>query len=193
MQGSDWGWSAPVTLTVLAGGTILLFAFFVIETRKAAPLIEMRLFRDATFIGANLAIFTGQFGKVSAIVFIAVYLQHVLRMSPLDAGLAMLVAPLILWSFTLPLLYVPTRRAVMASVPEADYGEAGGISLTAQLLGGTIGMAVSGTLLAITGNYPIIFLTSGILAMVILVIAWITVKRQRVDLTSGQNPRHRAP
>jgi len=229
MQGSEWGWSSPATLALLSVGTLLLAAFVVVEARKAAPLIEVRLFRNATFSGANLAIFTGQFGQIAVVVFAAVYLQHVLGMSPLNAGLALLpgvlalpfapivagrlsdrfgarrpvllgsllfglsllamagavwaesyallVAPLILWGCVMPMLYVPTRRAVMAVVPAAEHGEAGGINLTAQLLGGTVGMAVSGTLLAMTGDYRVIFLTSGGLALAVSAIAWLTGER----------------
>jgi EmrB/QacA subfamily drug resistance transporter len=231
MQGADWGWSAAPTLVVLAGGAVLLLAFVVIEAQRTAPLIEVRLFRNATFTSANLAIFTGQFGQIAVVVFLAVYLQHVLGMSPLNAGLALLpgvlalpfapivagrlsdrfgarrpvllglllfglsllgialgvsaeryallVAPLILWGCTMPLLYVPTRRAVMAVVPAAEHGEAGGINLTAQLLGGTIGMAVCGTLLTTTGDYRVVFLTPGALTMVALIIAWFTLDSRR--------------
>ena len=229
MQGGDWGWSSPMTLAFLAGGAVLLAVFVVIEARQKAPLIQVRLFRNATFTGANLAIFAGQFGQIAVVVFIAIYLQHVLGMSPLNAGLALLpgvlalpfapivagrlsdrfgarrpvlvgtllfglslfgiagavsaesygllVGPLILWGCTMPMLYVPTRRAVMAVVPAAEHGAAGGINLTAQLLGGTIGMAVCGMLLAITGDYRVVFLVAGVLAMAVLVIAWFTVER----------------
>ena len=230
MEGADWGWSAPPTLACLIGGAFLLAVFVVIEARNKAPLIEIRLFRNATFVGANLTIFAGQFGQIAVVVFVAIYLQHGLGMSPLQAGLALLpgvlplplapivagrlsdrfgarrpvligtllfalsllgiavavaaksyallLVPLILWGCAMPLLYVPTRRAVMAAVPAAELGEAGGINLTAQLLGGTIGMAVCGTLLAVTGDYRVVFLTSGALAVAVLVIAWFTVERR---------------
>ena len=81
----------------------------------------------------------------------------------------------------MPLLYVPTRRAVMAVVPAAEHGEASGINLTAQLLGGTIGMSVCGTLLAMTDDYRIIFLVAGALSMMVLVIAWFTVDAQPTE------------
>jgi sugar phosphate permease len=65
----------------------------------------------------------------------------------------------------------------MAAVPAAEHGEAGGINLTAQLLGGTIGMAVCGTLLAMTGDHRVVFPVAGALAMAVLVIAWFAVER----------------
>jgi len=229
MQGADWGWSAPATLAFLIGGTLLLVVFVAIEAQKSAPLIETGLFRNATFTSANLAIFAGQFGQIAVVVFVAVYLQHMLAMSALHAGLALLpgvlvlpvspivagrlsdrfgarrpvliglllfalslfsiaaavaaksyallVAPLVLWGCSMTLLYVPTRRVVMAVVPVAEHGEAGGINLTAQLVGGTVGMAVSGTLLATTGDYRLIFLAAGGLSLAVLVVAWFTLER----------------
>jgi MFS family permease len=82
MQGADWGWSSPATLAFFVGGVVLLALFVAVEARKTAPLIEIDLFRNATFTGANLAIFAGQFGQIAVVVFVAVYLQHVLGMSP---------------------------------------------------------------------------------------------------------------
>ena len=239
MQSADWGWSAPSTLGLLAGGTVMLAAFVAIEARKTAPLIEIGLFRNATFTSANLAIFAGQFGQIAVVVFVAVYLQHVLAMSPLHAGLALLpgvlmlpfspivagrlsdrfgarrpvlfglllfglsllgiafavgvksyallVGPLILWGCTMTLLYVPTRRAVMGVVPAAEHGAAGGINLTAQLTGGTVGMASGGTLLATTGDYRIVFVAAALLVLAVLAIAWFTLERAP---TAGSN-RHR--
>lgn len=229
MQSGDWGWSSPATLGFLGVGTLVLTAFPAIEALKKAPLVEIRLFRNATFSGANLTIFAGQFGQIAVVVFIAIYLQHGLGMSPLQAGsallpgvlalpfspivagricdrfgtrrpvlfgtllfglslfgiagavwaerYALLVGPLILWGCVMPMLYVPTRRAIMAVVPPEEHGEAAGINLTAQLLGGTIGMTVCSMLLTMTGDYRAVFLASGVIVMVVFAIAWFTVDR----------------
>ena len=64
----------------------------LIERRRAEPLIEVGLFRDATFSACNLMLLTAQFGKITTFVFGALYLQDVLEMSPLIVGLALLVA-----------------------------------------------------------------------------------------------------
>jgi predicted MFS family arabinose efflux permease len=89
----------------------------------------------------------------------------------------LLVAPLVIWGATLPFLYAPTRRAAMNAVPEDKHGQASGISLTSQLLGGTIGMAVCGTLLATTGDFRPGFLATASLAGAVLVAGWLTIER----------------
>ena len=52
----------------------------------------MDLFRDRGFSFYSVVIFAAQFGKISVIVFGAHYLQDKLDMSPLIAGLAIMVS-----------------------------------------------------------------------------------------------------
>ena len=92
MQGSEWGWTQPVILASLACGVVVLAAFVHIERRHDAPLIEVDLFRSATFGACSLVVFAAQFGKIIVVVFGALYLQDEVRMSPLVAGLALLAS-----------------------------------------------------------------------------------------------------
>ena len=55
MQGAEWGWSDPVTRVLLAGGAAILLVFVLVEAREASPLVEIALFRNATFTGTNLS------------------------------------------------------------------------------------------------------------------------------------------
>ena len=64
----------------------------------------------------------------------------------------------------------------MNAVAQEKQGQAGGINLTAQFLGGTIGMAVSSTLLVTTGSFEIIFLAAAGLSLPVLVIAWLCTR-----------------
>lgn len=82
------------------------------------------------------------------------------------------LVPLIAWGATLPDLFIPTRRAAVFAVPETQHGQASGISVTAQMLGGTIGVAICGTLLTVTGNFFLVFLAPAIMAFVALAIGW---------------------
>jgi MFS family permease len=49
------GWSNPAVYGLLVGGTALLVAFVVIESRVAEPLFELALFRIRAFAAGNIA------------------------------------------------------------------------------------------------------------------------------------------
>jgi len=53
--GHSTGWTNPWVLAGLIGGTALLVAFCVIETKVADPMFHLGLFRDRTFAFGNLA------------------------------------------------------------------------------------------------------------------------------------------
>jgi len=92
MQGSTWGWTQGIIPWLLAGGIALLSLFVLIELRRQVPLIEVRLFRSASFSACTLVFFVGQFSKMTIIVFGSLYLQDKLGMGPLIAGFALLAA-----------------------------------------------------------------------------------------------------
>ena len=92
MQGAEWGWEAPKTLTLLCGGAVLLALFILWERRAAHPLIELGLLGNGTFTGGILVFFMFQFNKVAVFVFVALYLQDALHLSPIDAGLVVMIA-----------------------------------------------------------------------------------------------------
>ncbi len=229
MEAPDRGWLTPLTLILLLGGAVNVVAFVIIELRSSKPLIELDLFRNRTFTACNLVVFAGQFSKFAVVVFGALYLQHVLHFSPIQAGIALLAAVvptlvtsipagrladrfgvrwlsltalllngsamlwisyfvgwkgfgllvpgLVIWGLALPFHFVPVRRAIMGTVSADKHGQAGGINLAAQLLGGTVGMTVCGTLLATTGDFRIVYLVSAGLALVVLFIGLFALDR----------------
>jgi len=109
------GW--PQALAII-GGVALGVAFVRRQRALADPLLDLRLFRIPTFsaaLGTNVVSFFVGFG---ALLFVAQYLQLVLGLSPLEAGLWMLPssAGFIAGSMLTPLLARRVRPAfVMAS------------------------------------------------------------------------------
>ena len=85
---------------------------------------------------------------------------------------ALVVALLVIWGATLPFLAVPARRALMGAVPAEQRGQAGGVNLTIQMLGGTVGIALAGALLLGTGNYHSVFLATGGLTAGTMICVW---------------------
>jgi DHA2 family multidrug resistance protein-like MFS transporter len=124
------GW--PPALAVPAG-LVAAVVFVRRQHSRADPLLDLRLFRDAAFSASlisNLVSFLVGFGSL---LFIAQYLQLVLGLSPLTAGLWMLPASagLILGSLLTPLL---TRRVRPAVVMAAGLALAAvGLGLFTQL------------------------------------------------------------
>ena len=87
---------------------------------------------------------------------------------------------LIVWGVCISFWFVPSLRDAMDAVSPDKRGQAGGITMTAQLLGGTVGMTISGALLATTSMYwPIYLLTACLLAsLLILSLIYIEPLRQ---------------
>ena len=91
MEADSWGWNSPVIWVCLSAGLLLLVLFFRVETRLESPLIEVRLFVSPVFVGSNLALFLAQFAKMPLFVFVALYAQTELKLSPIMAGLLVMI------------------------------------------------------------------------------------------------------
>ncbi|HEY2519600.1 MAG TPA: MFS transporter [Streptosporangiaceae bacterium] len=129
-DGGGPGWLAALAILAgLAAGTV----FIRRQHRLADPLLDLRLFRRPGFttaLGTNMVSFFTGFG---VLLFIGQYLQLVLGLSPLAAGLWMLPssAGFIAGSMLTPLL---ARRARPAFVMAAGFGlSAVGFGLLTQL------------------------------------------------------------
>ena len=231
MEGPDRGWASASILLPLVAGAVLLSAFVLVEGRVSQPLIDVSLFADRSFTACNLVIFTAQYSKMAMFVFGAMYLQDVLDMTPLMAGLALLptVAPqvftaplagrvadrfgargpslaglaamgaglllvalaitwrsyllmfpgLLAWGLSQAFLFVPPQRAVMGAVPPAKRGQAGGIAMSAQLLGATVGMAVCSTVFSMTNDFQIVFLATALVTGLVFVAGALAIERPR--------------
>ena len=97
----------------------------------------------------------------------------------IEASHGIIIVALIVWGAAMPFASVPARRALMSAVPKAQQGEASGVNLTIQMLGGTIGVALCSTLLVVTGDYGSIFFLTGALLFVVALVAWRLVDRER--------------
>lgn len=89
-QGHTFGWTSPLTLGLISGGLVLLVLFAYMQTKGEKPLIQFKLFNDPAFTADTILLFCIQFSMISIIVFGAIYLQDILRFSPLEAGFALM-------------------------------------------------------------------------------------------------------
>jgi EmrB/QacA subfamily drug resistance transporter len=87
LRGNEDGWGSPAILAFLVAAAALLVAFTYVESRVAEPMLPLKLFRSGDFTGAQIALF-GISGSFFAIyLFATLYLQQVLGLSAIQAGL----------------------------------------------------------------------------------------------------------
>jgi EmrB/QacA subfamily drug resistance transporter len=85
------GWGSTRTLVTIALGLALLATFTLIEGRLAtAPLVPLRIFRNRPVAAANIVVFCMGAAAFAMWYFLSLYLQQVMGMDPIDAGLAFL-------------------------------------------------------------------------------------------------------
>jgi EmrB/QacA subfamily drug resistance transporter len=93
VEAPEAGWAGGQTLGLLALAAVMTAAFVGIESRSAAPLAPLGVFRSRALVGGNLVLFAlGTFAF--AVPFILTqYAQEVLGWSPVHFGLASMVMP----------------------------------------------------------------------------------------------------
>jgi DHA2 family multidrug resistance protein len=76
-----------VALSVIAAVALTLFV--VVELRVRHPVVNLRVFSDATFTAGNIIMFTGFFCLFGSIVLLPLYLQNLMGYTALWAGLVL--------------------------------------------------------------------------------------------------------
>jgi EmrB/QacA subfamily drug resistance transporter len=90
VKGNEFGWTSARTLGMLGLAVVLLGAFVVVQRRVRDPLVDFRLFRSRSLLGADLgSLFVGA-GLFAVFFFLVLWMQQVHGYSPLRAGFAFL-------------------------------------------------------------------------------------------------------
>lgn len=98
-----------------AVAAVLLAAFALRQAKAAAPLIPPRLLRSRTVVGANLVQALTVGAAFGLMYFTVLYLQQVLGLTPLSAGLAFLPAPIAI--ATMSVVVAPRLLARFGALP----------------------------------------------------------------------------
>jgi EmrB/QacA subfamily drug resistance transporter len=90
VKSTDFGWVSVQTIGVLAAAAFLLASFVVIESRVAAPLVPLRLFRRRALSASNGVAFILGASVFSMFFSLSLFMQQVLGYSALRTGLGYL-------------------------------------------------------------------------------------------------------
>jgi EmrB/QacA subfamily drug resistance transporter len=103
VNGNQMGWLSQQTIVLLATAFVLLGIFVQIESRVKAPLMPLSLFKIRNVTVANIVSVLWAASMFAWFFLSALYLQLVLKYSPLEVGLSFLPANLIMAAFSLGL------------------------------------------------------------------------------------------
>ncbi len=96
VEGNQWGWGSAEIVGLLVGAVLGLLAFVLIELRVKVPMVEFRFFADRNFLGAVIVALIVSFAMLGVFFFLALYMQNILRYSPLEAGVRFLPSTLMI-------------------------------------------------------------------------------------------------
>jgi EmrB/QacA subfamily drug resistance transporter len=205
IEANNYGWTSGRILGAFALAIVALVAFLVLERRQRIPMLDLSLFRNRTFGGANGAMLFVGLAMFGTFFYVSLYMQNVLGYSPVQAGasflpmtlLIILIAPragaltdrigsrwlvgfgmtmlaVMLFYYTelgahesfwkiLPGLLIggvgmgstmtPLTAAAMSAVAVDKAGVGSAVLNSARQVGGSLGIAVMGSIVASSSGY----------------------------------------
>ena len=200
IEANNFGWGSPRIVGAFAAAGVLLAAFVALERHQRVPMLDLSLFRNHTFAGANTVMLLSALAMFGVFFYVSLYMQQVLGYSPVQAGAAFLpmtvliitIAPraghladrvgsrllagggqllvavaLVLfarltvdssyWALLVPMIVsgagmamtmTPATAAAMSSVRPDKAGVGSAVLNSARQVGGSIGIAVTGAVVA---------------------------------------------
>jgi EmrB/QacA subfamily drug resistance transporter len=200
IETNDHAWTSTVVLSMFGLAAVALTSFVLLELHQRIPMLDLTLFRNSTFAGANSAMLLVGLAMFGIFFFNSLFVQNILGFSAIETGatfipmtiLIVLVAPvagrlsdrfgprwlmgigmvllaisltlfgrleadstfwgilpgLLVGGFGMAITMAPTTSAAMGSVPIAKVGVGSAVINSMRQVGGSIGIAIMGALVA---------------------------------------------
>ncbi len=86
IEGNNYGWGSGRILASFAVAAVGLVTFVVLEHRQRVPMLDLSLFKNSTFSGANVTMLLVALAMFGVFFFNSLYLGQVLGYSPIQTG-----------------------------------------------------------------------------------------------------------
>jgi EmrB/QacA subfamily drug resistance transporter len=96
IEANRYGWTSERILGAFAVAAVALALFFALEQHQRAPMLDLSLFRNRTFSGANTAMLFVGLAMFGTFFYVSLYVQTVLGYSPVEAGASFLPMTLLI-------------------------------------------------------------------------------------------------
>jgi EmrB/QacA subfamily drug resistance transporter len=90
IEANSYGWASARIVASFAAAIVLLAGFVAWERRTRPPMLDLTLFRNGTFAGANVVILLVGLAMFGVFFFVSLYMQNILGFSAVEAGAAFL-------------------------------------------------------------------------------------------------------
>jgi EmrB/QacA subfamily drug resistance transporter len=90
IEANNKGWTSPEILSLFGVAVVGLLAFVALEKRQRAPMLDLSLFRNRTFAGANATMALVALAMFGVFFFVSLFVQNILHYSPVQAGASFL-------------------------------------------------------------------------------------------------------
>ncbi|MDO8213960.1 MFS transporter [Conexibacter sp. CPCC 206217] len=184
VRGNAEGWGSGLIVSLLVGAAVLFGAFVAIERRVAEPMLPLGLFRRASFTGVQIAAFAISGSMFALFLYLTLYLQSYLGLSPFQAGLRYL--PITVASF----VAAPIAGALLSRVPARLLMSTGlGMAGVGLLL--MSGVAVDSEWTTLLGGFIVAGAGVGLINPVIGDVAISVVPKEQSGMAAGINDTFR--
>ena len=96
IEANTYGWTSTRILALFGAAAVLLVGFVVWELRTRFPMLDLTLFRNGTFAGANAVVLLVGFAMFGIFFYVSLYMQNILGFSAVQAGASFLPMTLLI-------------------------------------------------------------------------------------------------
>ena len=90
IEANTYGWTSTRILTAFVVAVVSLGVFVLLESRQRLPMLDLSLFRNVGFTGANTVMLLVGLAMFGIFFYVSLYVQQVLHYSPVEAGASFL-------------------------------------------------------------------------------------------------------
>jgi EmrB/QacA subfamily drug resistance transporter len=90
IEANSYGWTSGRILTAFAIAAVALAGFLLLERHQRLPMLDLSLFRNVGFAGANSVMLLVGLAMFGVFFYVSLYVQQVLGYSPIQAGASFL-------------------------------------------------------------------------------------------------------
>ncbi|MED4650250.1 MFS transporter [Bacillus pseudomycoides] len=92
VKGNTWGWLSNVAWICYITSILSLLLFILVERKVSAPMVNLQLFKDRTFVGASIVVILSNLFLVGVTVLLPTFLTKIQYRTEMEA--AFLVTPI---------------------------------------------------------------------------------------------------